>query len=312
MDEKILLVDDEQNLLNGYKRILGSDFQIDLALGPEEGLAMLNSGNSYMVIVADMRMPGMNGIDFLVQAKIISPQSIRMMLTGNSDVETAIEAVNFGNVFRYLTKPCPSEKLKEALTEGIIEYKSRFVELEAASIDSLTGLYNRRRLEEKIKEDNELRKRYGSAKSEYSVMFIDLDNFKYYNDTYGHPVGDLLLKEFSGLIKRIIRTADFAARYGGDEFLILLPETSIDGAEILAGRIKEEIVKENQFQHKIESLIGSFSMPDMDKKLSCSIGIADATSGTDLLTILKHADDSVLEAKRSGKNCFIVWDKNKA
>ena len=312
MNNKILFVDDEPMLLDLYRRSLGPEFTIDFALGPEKGAALLNGAEPYAVVVADMRMPGMNGVEFLMRVKTVSPHSIRIMLTGCVEIDTTIEAVNQGNVFRFLTKPCSAEKLSAALQDGLNEYRLRAGELEAAALDGLTRLYNRKRLEEKITEENDIRKRYDKARQlDYSMAFIDLDNFKHYNDAYGHPVGDLLLREFAGLLKRIIRKTDFAARYGGDEFLLLLPGTNIEGACILASRIKNELIKEKQFQEKIEELIGKPLALD-DKGLSCSMGIAYMPNDddTDLWETLKRADDCLRETKRSGKNSFIVWKKD--
>ena len=311
MNERILIVDDDEKLLKGYKRNLGDSLPIDFAIGSDEGLSFLNSGNTYAIVIADMRMPKMNGIEFLEQSKILSPESIRMMLTGNSDIETAMDAVNRGNVFRFLTKPCPAEKIKEALTDGLNEYRKNESERSAAKIDILTGLHNRRHLEDKIAEETNLQKRYSHIERKYSVIFIDLDNFKHYNDTYGHPVGDLLLKEFADVIRKVVRTTDFAARYGGDEFVLLLPETDVNGAKILAQRINEELAVKKQFQPEIEALLGTSITIDDTVRLSCSIGIAplDKNSLADTIT---RADNAVLEAKRTGKNRFVIWEDKTA
>ncbi len=312
MNQKILFVDDDPNLLDGYKRNLRKDFVTEFALGPEKGLELIRGGEPYAIVVADMRMPGMNGIEFLLAVKDISPDSIRMMLTGNADITGAIQAVNEGNVFRYLTKPCPADQLKEALTAGLAEYEKRYREHEAASTDALTGLNNRKRLEEKLAEENERRKRYAVSKRiDYSIVFIDLDNFKHYNDTFGHPVGDLLLREFAGILKSIMRASDFAARFGGDEFFILMPETDSGGAAYLAERIKKELAQRDYFQKEIEALLGRKIDVSGGKRLSCSIGIASAApeDEVELKELLKRADDSVLEAKRSGKDCFVIWGR---
>lgn len=123
MTEKILCVDDDANILQGYQRRLRKQFSIDTALGGAEGLEALTSRGPYAVIVSDMRMPGMDGVQFLAAARQHAPDSVRMMLTGFADQQTAVEAVNEGNIFRFLTKPCSPETFAKALTAGIEQYR---------------------------------------------------------------------------------------------------------------------------------------------------------------------------------------------
>ncbi|HRH45201.1 MAG TPA: response regulator [Pyrinomonadaceae bacterium] len=123
MNNKILCVDDDRNILEGYRRTLRKDFNIHIAEGGAQALAEINENGPFAVIVSDMRMPGMDGIQFLSRVKEIAPESIRLMLTGNSDQQTAINAVNEGNIFRFLTKPCPPELLAKALTAGLEQYR---------------------------------------------------------------------------------------------------------------------------------------------------------------------------------------------
>ena len=123
MDEKILFVDDEPNILSAYQRQSRRLFTIETALGGELGLAAISTHGPYAVIVADMRMPNMDGIQFLSKVKNIAPDSVRMMLTGNADQQTAINAINEGNIFRFLTKPCPPDVLANTLTAGIEQYR---------------------------------------------------------------------------------------------------------------------------------------------------------------------------------------------
>ncbi len=123
MADKILFVDDEPNLLAGIQRQLRKHFAIDTALGGEEGLQLIARQGPYSVVVSDLRMPGMDGIQFLSRVKKISPDTVRMMLTGNADLHAAIEAVNEGNIFRFMTKPCPPETLGKALYHGIMQHR---------------------------------------------------------------------------------------------------------------------------------------------------------------------------------------------
>ena len=135
--EKILFVDDEPNVLDGYRRQLGKKYTIECAVGGEEALALMPTQGPYAVVVSDMRMLGMDGVRFLSEVRKLTPDTIRMMLTG-ADHETAIQAVNEGNVFRFLCKPCPPELLELSLDAALVQY--RLVTAERALLSStLTG-----------------------------------------------------------------------------------------------------------------------------------------------------------------------------
>ncbi len=123
MNTKILLVDDEPNVLSGYTRQLRKQFDLETALGGKLGLEAVNSHGPFAVIVSDMRMPEMSGVEFLARVRQIAPDTVRMMLTGNSDQETAIRAINQGNIFRFLTKPCSSESMADALRAGLEQHR---------------------------------------------------------------------------------------------------------------------------------------------------------------------------------------------
>lgn len=123
MNTKILCVDDEPNVLDAFKRSLRKDFDISTAEGGEEGLAMIKSDGPFAVVVSDMRMPGMDGVQFLSRVREIAPETVKIMLTGNSDQQTAMDAVNESNIFRFLCKPCPPEKLALALTAGLEQHR---------------------------------------------------------------------------------------------------------------------------------------------------------------------------------------------
>lgn len=123
MNNKILFVDDEEHVLDGLRRSLRKVFDVHTALGPEAGLRELDKNGPFAVIVSDMRMPGMDGVEFLQRAKAISPDSVRAMLTGNADQETAVRAVNAGEVFRFLNKPCDMEVLARTLSFCLRQYQ---------------------------------------------------------------------------------------------------------------------------------------------------------------------------------------------
>jgi len=123
MNDNILCVDDDPNILAAHRRTLRKRFRLDTATSGHEGLELLESNGPYAVVVADMRMPGMNGIEFLTAVKQRFPDTVRMMLTGHADLQTAVDAVNTGSIFRFLTKPCPPETFADALAGGIEQYR---------------------------------------------------------------------------------------------------------------------------------------------------------------------------------------------
>src|ERR1700691_3098843 len=123
MNDQILCVDDDANILAGFQRSLRKEHALDVALGGAAGLAMMREKGPYSVVVADMQMPGMSGIQFLQEAERLSPDSVRLMLTGNADQKTAMDAVNQGHVFRFLTKPRPAAELAGALKAGLKQYR---------------------------------------------------------------------------------------------------------------------------------------------------------------------------------------------
>jgi CheY-like chemotaxis protein len=123
VNKRVLCVDDEANVLDAFRRTLRRDFEISVADGGEVALSMLASERPFAVVLSDMRMPGMNGIELLSRVKEIAPDSVRMMLTGNSDQQTAMDAVNGGSVFRFMTKPCSPEEMIANLNAGVEQYR---------------------------------------------------------------------------------------------------------------------------------------------------------------------------------------------
>lgn len=123
MTDKILFVDDEPAVLEGYQRLLRKEFSITTAVGGAQGLVAIAEQGPFAVVISDMRMPEMDGVQFLAKVRASSPDSVRMALTGHADIETAINAVNEGSIFRFLTKPCPKETLAKAVTTAIMQYR---------------------------------------------------------------------------------------------------------------------------------------------------------------------------------------------
>jgi len=161
-----------------------------------------------------------------------------------------------------------------------------------ARVDELTGLFNRRHFEERIKEEISRHGRYGNA---FSIFLLDLDNFKTYNDIYGHPSGDTLLNHIAKVVRNSVRNADQAFRYGGDEFIVILPQTDMNEAHAVAERVRKRIARE---------------MKEREIAVTCSIGIAsypsDGVISGELVTV---ADTALYFAKRTGGNRVYLSSK---
>jgi diguanylate cyclase (GGDEF)-like protein len=193
------------------------------------------------------------------------------------------------------------EKEKESVNRELSEYKKREQELiklrkelekyKVESVtDPLTGLFNRKFLVKKFEEEMERSKRYNSK---FSVIFIDIDNFKRINDVYGHIVGDFVLKYLANIIKSELRKVDYAFRYGGEEMVVLLSETDLDGAMKFANRLLET-VRNTIFRYKTEEL-----------KITVSMGVVEYKTGEPLDQIINRADAAMYRAKKEGKDRVI-------
>lgn len=123
MPEQILLVDDERNVLDGYRRNLRGEFLIDVAQSGQEALGLIESKGPYAVVISDMRMPGMDGIELLRRVKSAAPETVRVMLTGKADMDTAVQAINEGSIFRFLNKPCDKEVMAKTITAALMQYR---------------------------------------------------------------------------------------------------------------------------------------------------------------------------------------------
>ncbi|MGE0476113.1 MAG: response regulator [Nitrospirales bacterium] len=121
--EKLLLVDDEPNVLDALQRQLRHEYRIVTAPDAEQAITILRVMGPFAMIVSDCQMPGINGIQFLALARKMAPDTVRIMLTGNHDVHTAMQAVNNGEIYRFLTKPCATEALQKSIKEAIEHYR---------------------------------------------------------------------------------------------------------------------------------------------------------------------------------------------
>lgn len=196
------------------------------------------------------------------------------------------------------------EKLKEInlSLRMTLEKAMRNIDLERQSLekikvkvyrDSLTGLYLRDYFQIKLKENLYYLERYGRI---FSILMIDVDDFKDINDKYGHQVGDNVLFQIGSLIRENIRTSDIPIRYGGDEFLILMPETDTDSAKKAAWK----------FVHKMSKV--AFKKGDEVFKVTFSIGITSARKDDTIESIIERVDTALYSSKRAGKNSITVFE----
>ena len=167
-----------------------------------------------------------------------------------------------------------------------------------ATTDSLTGLYNRFEIDKRLQYEVHSMNRYGKCSFEgFSILYIDIDNFKYINDTFGHQAGDLVLVSFAEILKSATRTIDIVARYGGDEFIVLMPNTDYEGAKKMADRIAEKLEEADSFKQYIEELNKHSVTIDEMYRLSGSYGIAAYIAGETVDEMIKRADKALYVMK---------------
>ena len=208
------------------------------------------------------------GIPFIVEDKVVAVMNIH----GNEPDKFTVYDVNLAKAIM---------EMGSAILERVLYLEQLGV---YSSIDEMTTLFNKREFLQRVKEEVNRARRY---RRKLSMLIFDLDNFKEWNDTFGHLAGDRLLKEIGEIIKGSIRSTDLAFRFGGDEFVILFPETSLGGASLTARKILENVSR--RFNSK-------------EVKLSASAGIAEYKSGETSEEFINRADRALYTAKNSGKN----------
>lgn len=180
---------------------------------------------------------------------------------------------------------------------------------QSAVTDLLTGLYNRQGFSKKIDDHTHLVDLGKREDIPATVIYLDLDNFKFCNDTYGHDVGDEILIAFSRLFERVVENKGYAVRYGGDEFLIVLPGLGVDEGEKIAKSVYQGIKDSNYFIPEIEAVIHAKANVPENHRVSCSIGIAgmDIYDQVHMNIALKHADTMLYTIKKNGKSNYSIW-----
>lgn len=242
---RILIADDDsdfRSVLVRRARRMGLEV-VEAGDGPEARAAL--EAQPFDALVCDLYMPGASGLEVVERARQLDGNVQAIILTASASVETAVEALRAG-VYDYMTKPFESMAAFElALTRALehrrlIEENARlFAEVQRLAVtDPVTDLFNRHKLGEFLDLEVERARRYGRP---LSLIMLDVDEMKEINDTYGHPAGDEALRRIAQAIRSQVRRVDLPTRYGGDEFMIVLPEAAGGVAEGIARRIQAEI-----------------------------------------------------------------------
>lgn len=213
-----------------------------------------------------------------------------IMLTARIEIADKVRGLEIG-ADDYMVKPVQLDELT-ARVHAALRVKARHEDLlHLSMMDELTGLYNRRHFDTRLRMEVESVRRYQNL---LSCLMLDVDHFKNFNDTYGHPVGDQVLREIAVILNQRTRVVDLVARYGGEEFVILLPQTGANGAYVLAERIRRSVEAH------------SFCKP---QKLAVTISIGCASFTQDTMStadqVIKTADDALYKAKRT-RNCVVA------
>jgi len=285
---KVLIVDDAPDTLDIIQKLLSYEgYVVILATTGEEGVKKVEEEKPDVVLM-DINLPGIDGTEALKKIRRINPIQSVIMLTAYATVDNAIRALKEG-ASDFVKKPFENEHLIHIVNQALEKYRTLRErnnleeEVRRLSItDDLTGLYNHRNFFKTL--ESELT-RLRRQKTSLSLLMFDLDNFKKYNDAYGHLEGDRVLKKIGEIIKHSIRhNVDSGYRYGGDEFAALLIGASLEQALTIAERIR--------------STIETAGFED----ITVSIGLAEYRDGFDLERFVKSADDAMYAAKHSGGN----------
>ncbi|MGA8145797.1 MAG: diguanylate cyclase [Candidatus Acidiferrales bacterium] len=296
--ERILVAEDDpvsRRVLETLLKKWGYDAIV--ATGGLEALRLLESRESPRLAVLDWMMPGMEGIQVCrrVREDTTRPYMYILLLTARSQREDLVRGLEAG-ADDYLTKPFDAQELRARLHVGkrILELQDNLIAareklLFQATHDALTGIANRG-----VSLDALRRERYRQTRENgsFAIIMLDIDHFKYVNDNYGHPVGDAVLTEAAQRLKNCIRPYDTLGRYGGEEFLIVLPTADSLGAVGVAERIRHAVEAEPVITNAGEITITA----------SLGVAVSKGTNSFDAEILLQLADGALYRAKELGRN----------
>jgi diguanylate cyclase (GGDEF)-like protein len=294
-DIYILIVDDDPGIQENIREYIGeAGYTSHVASSAEDALSMLRQ-NTYHVVITDIKLPKMGGLQLTQKIKKDSLSEV-IVMTGYSDDYSYEEAINMG-ASDFVIKPVRLDelllRLKRVLKEQqMAEERARMLEKlqELATTDGLTKLYNSRSFYTQLELEVDRTNRY---KHPLSLLLLDIDHFKDYNDTYGHLEGDKVLVRFGQIIKSCLRTNDSAYRYGGEEFTVILPETGGGEAKTVAQRIRSAL--------EAESFAPGTAEP-VAITITISIGVTEYCPKEELSTFIQRADQAMYLSKQNGRN----------
>ena len=312
MKYRVLVADDDIGIRTVIAEVLGDDgFDVTTAANGDEAWQKFEK-ESYEIVLTDIRMPLLDGLQLLQRIRTKTPMTRVLILTSFASVASSVQALKDG-AFDYLIKPFESldavsgavrraiediESAREreaALVDSLIRKNMELgqlnkVFLDLASRDGLTGLYNHRFVQNTLRLEFERAQTSGYL---LSVIVLDVDHFKDYNDTHGHLMGDYVLKSLADLLQQNVRDNDIVARWGGEEFVIVCPKCTPESAHALAARLCKTIAA-----HPFE---GRETQPK--RYISVSVGVAAMTLRTlDPSELIRAADAAVYEVKRNGRD----------
>jgi len=302
----ILIVDDIAQNLQVIGDILeGVGYETTFATSGEQALVRVKVACPDLILL-DLMMPQMNGLEVCEKLKS-EPELAEIpvvFLTASNDKKDLIQAFDQGAV-DYVTKPfSPPELLsrvrthlelkhtRDQLKEALHQQCKLTAELNRlATTDPLTQVWNRRHLLTLGQQELNRAKRYHR---DLSVLMVDIDHFKKINDTYGHAIGDKVLITLTQTLAKSMRSTDHFGRFGGEEFLVFLPESDSKAAANVAERIRETVATM------------MISIPETDLTLTVSIGVATHNDDSTIEMLIKQADDALYHAKNQGRNQVVV------
>jgi two-component system, cell cycle response regulator len=300
---KILIADDSvtsRRVLEATLRKWG--YEVMVACDGAEALELLQRQDAPALVILDWMMPGMTGVEVCrtIRQRGNEPYIYVLLLTSRSQKEDLIEGMEAG-ADDYLTKPFDHSELQVRLRAGIrlMDLQSQLLSArealrDQAERDSLTRLWNRNAILAQL--DRELARSEREAQP-FGVVIVDLDHFKHVNDTHGHLAGDAVLREAARRMQHSIRQYDSIGRYGGEEFLILLPGCSEEDSYAQAERLRRQLARTEM------------AVNDTALRITASFGIAAALPG-EIWTpesLIRKADEALYAAKKSGRNRVAAW-----